>query len=179
MKWVAFFSQSGSEIVEISERLGVYPDVVITNQQDQSKINKKINKTALIHVPSTPSADVYRSVLGDASDKIVTLNGWLRIIPSAICDEYTMYNGHPGLITKYPELKGKDPQKKAVHLSLPTSGAVIHEVTSVLDGGTVLASDEISIEDLDTNEVISRLHKISVNLWVTFLKQKLNTTTAK
>jgi len=179
MKWVAFFSQSGSEIVEISERLGVYPDKVITNQTQTSKINKKIWNTNLIFTPALLHKDVYSNILGNSRDKIVTLNGWLRIIPPNICSKYNIYNGHPGLITKYPELKGKDPQAKAVKLGLSTSGSVIHEVTEEVDAGQILASQEISIEELDTHEVINRLHNVSVNLWTIFLKQKLNLTTTR
>jgi folate-dependent phosphoribosylglycinamide formyltransferase PurN len=46
-------------------------------------------------------------------DAIVTLHGWLRVIPAYVCERSRIYNGHPGLITKYPELKGKDPQVRA------------------------------------------------------------------
>ena len=34
MKWYTLFSQTGSEIYQISEKLGKYPDMVICNKQD-------------------------------------------------------------------------------------------------------------------------------------------------
>jgi len=179
MRWYALFSQSGSEIVEISRQLDIYPDKLITNQTNISKINSKIKKDQLIFTPSPLNESVYNNILGDPDNKIITLNGWLRIIPPSICKRYTIYNGHPGLITKYPELKGKDPQAKAVNLKLPTSGSVIHEVTEGVDEGQILASKEVSIENLDTCAVINKLHNVSINLWVIFLKQKLNLTTTK
>lgn len=118
MKWYALFSQSGTEIVEISNRLCRWPDQIITNQKDDNRINKQIDRSKLNTIRETLTDDVYKSFLGDSTDKIVTLNGWLRIVPPSICEDYTIYNGHPGLITKYPQLKGKDPQEKAVRLGL-------------------------------------------------------------
>ena len=32
MKWVAFFSQTGSEIVNISKTINRWPDLVVTNK---------------------------------------------------------------------------------------------------------------------------------------------------
>ena len=176
MKWYALFSQSGTEIVEISNRLCRWPDQIITNQKDDNRINKQIDRSKLNTIRETLTDDVYRSFLGDSTDKIVTLNGWLRIVPPSICEDYTIYNGHPGLITKYPQLKGKDPQEKAVRLGLKTSGSVIHEVVAEVDAGEILVSQEVSIEGLDTVETIKKLHNISVNLWVKFLQKKLQQT---
>ena len=33
MKWIAFFSQTGAEIADISESLGRWPDLLITNKR--------------------------------------------------------------------------------------------------------------------------------------------------
>ena len=84
-----------------------------------------------------------------------------------------MWNGHPGLITKYPELKGKDPQQKAIALGLKSSGCIIHRVTPEVDSGEIVASKEIQIENLEPADVFSKLHETSVNLWVEFLKTKI------
>ena len=42
--WVAFFSQTGSEIVDIIDRLGIHPDIIVTNYRpnDTRDINKKL-----------------------------------------------------------------------------------------------------------------------------------------
>ena len=41
--------------------------------------------------------------------------------PGEVCEKRNIYNGHPGLITQYPQLKGKDPQQKAIDLGLEYS----------------------------------------------------------
>jgi len=38
-KWIAFFSQTGSEIVAISQALGRWPDYIVTNRMDNDNIN--------------------------------------------------------------------------------------------------------------------------------------------
>ena len=88
-----------------------------------------------------------------------------------MCENYNIYNLHPGLITKYPFLKGFNPQEKAFNLKLPTSGSVIHKVTSELDGGEILKSIEVDIKNLTLEEVYSELHKASSQLWVDFLQE--------
>ena len=35
MNWIAFFSQTGSEIVELSKQLGRKPDLVVTNNFEE------------------------------------------------------------------------------------------------------------------------------------------------
>ena len=38
MRWAALFSQTGSEICNLSEKLGRYPDLVISDNTDENKI---------------------------------------------------------------------------------------------------------------------------------------------
>ena len=94
-------------------------------------------------------------------------------MPGDICDEFDIYNGHPGLITKYPELKGKDPQEKAYRLGLHESGCVIHKAVAEVDSGEILREKVVSIEKLAPHDIMKILHKESINLWVDFLTEKL------
>jgi folate-dependent phosphoribosylglycinamide formyltransferase PurN len=172
MKWIALFSQTGSEIYEVSKRLGRFPDHVITNKQDWDGINKDlVDHTIICYTDNKPDVAQYNLHLRE--DAIITLNGWLRIVPEEVCEKYEIYNGHPGLITKWPELKGKDPQKKAFYSRHETAGCVIHEVVPEVDAGKILLEDSIEIKGLPLDEVYSKLHKVSVDLWVEFLKERL------
>lgn len=177
--WVAFFSQTGSEIAEVAKELGFWPNRIVTNKVMLDSLNKELRlaivtgKTEFICLPK-PGVQDYLQVIPPSS--IVTLHGYLKIMPPEVCEAYEIYNGHPGLISKYPELKGKDPQKKALTLNLPSTGCVIHEVEAGVDEGRIVAeTDELLInhyrDDLET--VIYQLHKMSVELWVCFLKWKL------
>ena len=108
--WIAFFSQTGSEIVNISKALEREPDLIVTNERPDHlrKINEGIELCYVL--PNKPTLADYEGVLSAYENPLITLHGWLRIVPEEIASEYEIYNGHPGLITLYPELKGKDPQ---------------------------------------------------------------------
>ena len=180
MRWVAFFSQTGSEIVEISRRLNRTPDLIVTNNRPSHlrKIHPEILKLspALAITPNKPDVIDYlqrlRHMSGEPNQTLITLHGWLRIVPEEIIEMYPhIYNGHPGLITRYPELKGKDPQKKAWDLGLNTSGSVIHKVTAGVDEGPIVDFKEIPIRNLSLDQLFDNLHKTSIDLWVNFLKR--------
>ena len=176
-KWVTFFSQTGNEIAEVSKKIGRWPDLIITNERPSHlrTINRDVLSHNIIMLPNKPTVEDYRRVLSEelyGKDYVISLHGWLRIMPTEIIKEYpVMYNGHPGLINKYPELKGKDPQKKAWDLNLPTSGCVIHRVTEEVDGGSIMRSDEISIRNLDMDKMFEKLHDLSIQQWVNFLRR--------
>ena len=174
--WVALFSQTGSEIQQISEQLGRYPNVIICNRQDGlDEINPNlIGKSMIIFTEPKPTVDEYLHHIKE--DDIATMHGWLRIVPGEVCEKREIYNGHPGLITEYPQLKGKDPQQKAIDLGLEYSGCILHRATAELDGGPIIdQSDKVTIEGKTSSEVFTDLHKASVDLWIDFLKDKLAT----
>ena len=174
--WIAFFSQTGSEICDLAESLGKWPDVIVTNirPKHERTIDPRLEGKKLTLVPNKPNALHYKHILRAKKDPIVTLHGWLRIVPEKITNEYEIYNGHPGLITKYPELKGKDPQvrtwegiKKDIY---PTAGCVIHRVTAGVDEGKVLSFERFATWDIATlDELFDTLRDRSLYLWVNLL----------
>jgi len=180
VKWVTFFSQTGSEIATISKKLNRLPDLIVTNNRPAGMrtISPKLLELGvpIVVLPNKPDLVDYVQVLDQLfvlpNETLITLHGWLRIVPKEIIEKYYyIFNGHPGLINKYPELKGKDPQKKAWDLNLPTSGCVIHKVTEGVDEGTVYRSKEIAIRNLNMDQLFEELHETSVELWVSFLKR--------
>ena len=57
--WIAFFSQTGSEIVEVSKLLGRWPDLIITNERPEHlrKIHPALENKHLIFVDNKPSEE--------------------------------------------------------------------------------------------------------------------------
>jgi folate-dependent phosphoribosylglycinamide formyltransferase PurN len=176
-KWVAFFSQTGNEIAEVSKQLGRWPDLIVTNERPAHlrTINREVLSQNIIMLPNKPSIQDYERVLSEAiygKEYVISLHRWLRIMPVEIIKQYpVMYNGHPGLIDKYPQLKGKDPQLKAWNLDLPTTGCVIHRVIEEVDGGSIMRSNEIPIRNLDMDTMFEKLHDLSIKQWVNFLRR--------
>ena len=171
-KHYAFCSQTGSEIALIAEKLGRWPDKIITNKRPKHlrTISPKLAGKEIIYLSNKPTIQEYLEVLGNEPCNI-TLHGWLRIVPPAVLERYSfIYNGHPGLITKFPALKGKDPQKKAFDMGIPISGCVIHKVTVGVDEGPILAERQVEIAFLNLDEVYGKLHEASVGLWIDFIE---------
>lgn len=181
MKWIAFFSKTGSELSELTTRLGRWPDKLITNRKSLDGCHQDILDAyqyfpeKFIFISNNPTEVEYTNAINSiwAEKLFITLHGYMRILPEKICKTYDIYNGHPGLITKYPELKGKNPQLNAWTKFLKTSGCVIHKVTPEVDGGEVIAEVEVSIEGLSLDNVIKKLHCNSIDLWESFLKDRL------
>ena len=172
-KWITFFSQTGAEIADLSENIGRWPDIIITNSRPDHlrTIDPRIVEYGYTEVPNKPTVDDLDAVLQD--NAIITLHGWLRIMPEVICNKYLIYNGHPGLITKYPELKGKDPQVKAHKLGHEVAGAVIHKVTAGVDEGRIIMEEYFNATQLDLDELFRILRDRSLYMWSNLLKQVL------
>lgn len=167
-KWIALFSQTGSEIVAVSKQLNRHPDIILTNN------------TKIIHSELTGKAvvksheEIIAFLRSISSNCIVTLHGYLRIIPDSVIRNIPeIYNLHPGDIVSYPELIGKDPQKKAIDLQLPKTGVIIHQVTTNLDQGPIIDRQVVKISTKDLDMLINQLKIISVDMWVKFLKGKI------
>lgn len=181
--WVCFFSRSGREIVEISKDLRRLPDVIVTNDRPDHlrKIHPEIQEMSrLVTIPNKPTIEDYLEVLAYFKNPLVTLHGWLRILPKEICNRYRILNGHPGLITSKSQgghgdlLKGKDPIEKAVKLGLKNTGCVIHEVTAEVDEGKILAYEQFNIFQTSVEEIEEVARDRMLYLWTNLLSQWLD-----
>jgi folate-dependent phosphoribosylglycinamide formyltransferase PurN len=178
MKWAALFSQTGSEICNLSEKFGRYPDAVISDNVDANKsidprieLNcKKLYYRKYKGLTKEAKVDYYKKYLSGFD--IITLHGWLNIVPAEVCNEFDIYNGHPGLINYYPELKGKDPQLRAWDNinDYQFIGSVIHRVTPGVDEGPIMVykmAYSNCCTDLDS--IFNALKQTSLDSWIDFL----------
>ena len=174
--WIAFFSQTGSEIADIAEKLGRWPDRIITNERPDHlrTIDPRIEKQGYFTWANKPTEEDYIATLEKYPNAIVTLHGWLRIVPPYVCERSNIYNGHPGLITKFPELKGKDPQVRAYEGKYKTIGCVLHKVSAGVDEGEIISEVEYSNDfQLELDEIFRILKDKSLTMWTQFLKKVL------
>ena len=171
--WIAFFSQTGGEIADIANSIGRWPDVIITNERPEHlrTIDERIEKQGYFTWANKPSEEDYISQFEKYSNLLVTLHGWLRIVPPYVCERTEIYNGHPGLITEYPELKGKDPQEKAFNLKHEQIGCVLHRVTAGVDEGRIIAEERTNAWKLELDDIFRILKDRSLYLWTDFLKK--------
>jgi len=173
--WIALFSQTGSEILELSKRLKCSPTLVITNNLRKTWTPGLNIFKCDIHdnivdwlLKSYPEQEYRKNVL-------ITLHGYLRILPENICERYNIFNGHPGAIETYPELKGKDPQMRAWNDREKYSiiGSVVHEVVPEVDAGKIVSSVSYTNRVESHQEMFEKLKQTSLESWVWFLRNKL------
>jgi folate-dependent phosphoribosylglycinamide formyltransferase PurN len=163
MKWVALSSFSGSELLTITTLLDQQP-IIATNNR-----SSKLLSVGATQLSDRPAVDEYYNLFGNDCD-IVTLHGWNRIIPDAVCNRYNIYNVHPGDIVNYPTLlKGYNPQQNAVERGFDRTGVVIHKCIPELDSGEIARFTQVDIKGLDVDAVIARLRSVSIDMWVDFL----------
>lgn len=182
--WYPLFSHSGTETLElINCKQGFKPKQILTNQTNLGKINPGLNLSVIgenrvivmPHKLVMRHIKTYSDVFKDDTI-LVTLHGYTGIIPAEIIDlpNVSVYNVHPGDIIKYPELRGRDPQAKAINLNLDSTGVVIHEVDAGIDTGTPILRKQYQIMPNTTiNQLVVDLRNISVDLWIDFLTDKL------
>ena len=179
MRWIPFMSQTGTEVREISNLLHFLPSLLVTNDYD--RISEETQewifkmKIPVLSLPSKPTLDHYL-LINPKKDDLITLHGYLRILPKAFVENqsYTIYNGHPGLITDYPELKGKDPQIRAWEGRYDIIGSVIHEVTPEVDEGKVVMEMKCNIKPHSKiNDYFEVLRNCSLTCWMNFFQRYL------
>jgi folate-dependent phosphoribosylglycinamide formyltransferase PurN len=181
LKWAALFSQTGSEICNLSEKIGTYPNLVISDNVD-------INNSLDSRIELNCKRILWRKYKGLTKEEkvlyytrhligydVITLHGWLNIVPAEVCDALSIYNGHPGLINYYPDLKGKDPQVRAWGdiKRYDVLGSVVHKVTPGVDEGPIICYSKKSIIGIDSlDKVFDTLKETSLDSWVDFFNNK-------
>lgn len=173
--WITFFSQTGAEIADVSEALGRWPDIIVTNERPEHlrTIDPRIEKQGYFTWANKPTEEDYIELLEKYPDATVTLHGWLRVVPEYVCERSKIYNGHPGLITEYPELKGKDPQVRAFEGKYPVAGAVLHKVVAGVDEGRVIMEERFNASNLELDDLFRILRDRSLYMWHKFLEKVL------
>lgn len=181
LDWCCFVSQSGAEMVSLCEKFNIIPDRVITNNAKKLSVNTykflRENRVIIIEIPFNPEWIDYKDIL---VNNFVTLHGYLRILPReyfSLSCSWNTFNGHPGLITKHPTLKGKNPQEKAYIKGMEVIGSVVHEVTKDVDEGRIVEWDSVTIDPkvASLDDYYNALKRTSFQSWVKFFNKKLVT----
>jgi phosphoribosylglycinamide formyltransferase-1 len=95
---------------------------------------------------------------------LVVLAGFMRILTPAFVGHYAgrLINVHPSLL---PAFKGLDTHQRAIDAGCQFAGATVHQVTSELDQGQILAQAVVPVLKDDTAEslaarVLTQEHRI-------------------
>lgn len=184
-EWFALFSQTGSEIADIINKRDKLPSKIFTNNADVNSWHPDIkalheeglnsfkgeSRVVVVKPQQAKTCNFLHKYV--RKNDLVTLHGWLRIVPADKCEYYNIVNGHPGLINIYPELKGKDPQirfwenKKNYALY----GAVVHKCTPTVDGGEIFTTASAYNNIKSKDRLFSSFKEASLVSWMKYFNQ--------
>lgn len=169
--WIALYSHSGTELLKVYQHAPQLPLAVFSDQKDTAKINPGILPLTALAKHEEIMEEIKYIACNTTKEVVITLHGYMRIIPSEIIDlpNVSIYNVHPGDIVNYPQLRGKDPQEKALELNLPATGVVIHRVDEGIDTGKIMMREVYLIRENNIGKLVYDLRYIAINMWINFL----------
>lgn len=121
-------------------------------------------KTAVLQKRDYQSTDGYAAALLQALREndiaLVVLAGFLTILPDAVIRAYPnrILNIHPSLIPAFcgPGFYGLRVHEAALACGVKVTGATVHLVSEVVDGGKILLQQAVEVQDNDTPEALQR-----------------------
>ena len=102
---------------------------------------------------------------------LVVLAGFMRILTPIFTDNVKAINIHPSLL---PLFKGAKAIEKSYQSDMKVAGVTVHEVTSELDGGKILAQECFNRDGMSFDEFEERIHKIEYELYPRVIKNLIH-----
>ena len=141
--------------------------VVISNKKDAYALERAKNAgiaTATVIKKEFPSAAEFEekiiSVIEESGAELIVLAGFLAILSESFTSRYPkrIINVHPSLIPSFcgDGFYGLKVHEAALAYGVKVSGATVHFVNEVTDGGEIIMQKAVAVEDGDTPEVLQR-----------------------
>ena len=106
---------------------------------------------------------------------LIVLAGYMRVIKNPDAFPAPMINVHPSLLPKY---KGLHAVEQAMDSGDSVTGCTVHYVTEELDGGTIIAQQEVPILPDDTVESLTKaIQRMEYGLLPSVINSWQSTTT--
>lgn len=120
--------------------------------------------TAVLRRRDFDGADSYANALDallrDKNIGLVVLAGFMTVLPDSFCRQYEnrIINVHPSLIPSFcgEGYYGLRVHQAALAKGVKVTGATVHFVSEVVDGGAIIAQKAVEVEEGDTPEVLQR-----------------------
>lgn len=120
------------------------------------------------HISSTvlsPDAIPERieEVLAKYETDIILLSGYMKLLPKRILRNYpNIFNIHPSLLPKYggQGMYGDNVHRKVLSDGASVTGASLHRVNEIYDGGEVLIQRKINVEAGETVDSLRQKAKL-------------------
>ncbi len=136
-------SKQGAYALERAEKAGIESAVVVRKGQTQEEFEKGII-----------------TELESCSAEVIVLAGFMCILSKNFTDRYKdrIINVHPALIPSFcgEGYYGLKVHEKALEYGVKVTGATVHFVNEVADGGKIIMQKAVKIKDGDTPEVLQK-----------------------
>lgn len=120
--------------------------------------------TAVLRRKDFGTADSYAgaldTLLREKGIGLIVLAGFMTVLPDSFCHLYEnrIINVHPSLIPSFcgEGYYGLRVHEAALAKGVKVTGATVHFVSEVVDGGAIIAQKAVEVEEGDTPEVLQR-----------------------
>ncbi len=141
--------------------------VVISNKADAYALERARNAkiaTATVIKKECPSVEAFEdkiiSVIEESGAELIVLAGFLAILSERFTSRYPkrIINVHPSLIPSFcgDGFYGLKVHKAALDYGVKVSGATVHFVNEVTDGGEIIMQKAVEVLENDTPETLQR-----------------------
>jgi phosphoribosylglycinamide formyltransferase-1 len=166
-KVAVLVSGGGTNLQAIIDKwkLGELPhvelDLVVSNRQDAKGIEraKAADIDSMIITEDDFEKELVR-VLDYRGDKIIVLAGFLKILSEGFVKKYSdrIINVHPSLIPSFcgKGFYGLKVHEEALKKGVKVSGATVHFVNEIPDGGKIIMQKAVNVMEEDTPKSLQR-----------------------
>ena len=130
--------------------------LVVSNRKKAYGLERA--KQANIKAVHIKDEELLIKTLEDEEINLIVLAGYLAIVSERLIEKYQnkIINIHPSLIPSFcgPGYYGIHVHEEAFKRGVKVSGATVHFVSAVVDGGPIILQKSIDISDCDSPEAI-------------------------
>ena len=141
--------------------------LVVSDHEDAYALTRAANagvSTALVTRKDYPTQDVFEerliSILRERGIELVILAGFMRILSENFTSLYPkrILNVHPSLIPSFcgKGFYGLRVHEAALEYGVKVTGATVHYVNHIPDGGEIILQKAVEIKEGDTPEILQR-----------------------
>ncbi|MEE0965885.1 MAG: phosphoribosylglycinamide formyltransferase [Bacilli bacterium] len=161
LKIAVFVSGGGTDLQSIidaatNKEINVDIRLVISNRKKAYGLERA--KNAGIKAEWIKDEDIILQRLEEEEIDLIVLAGYLAIVSEKLINKYKnrIINIHPSLIPSFcgPGFYGLHVHEAALKRGVKVSGATVHIVSPVVDGGPIILQEAVDISDLKTAEDI-------------------------
>lgn len=161
LKIAVFISGGGTDLQSIidainAKEINVDIRLVISNRKNAYGLERA--KMAGIKAEWIKDEDLIIQRLQEEEVELIVLAGYLSIISERLIHLYPnkIMNIHPSLIPSFcgPGFYGLHVHEAALQRGVKVSGATVHFVSEIVDGGPIILQEAVDISDLKTAQDI-------------------------